>query len=203
MERWVRWEGGKEKNASFTEVSPSLFFLFFTAAVLLVESKEGGKKKELSNNQFPVVAKMCNHFNFFPPSLFILFFLLAQLDKLCNAITFSSRRKEKKLSSDFLCSIMMCNYAVGREKKVWHDFLLLYRLLLQGPEKAGCQMLLAFSVWYLTNQRRDVNTQIIFYYPTNFDTTRATPTATPLVVISDGIEIWVALVALRVFFPPF
>ena len=31
-------------------------------------------------------------------------------------------------------------------------------------------------------------------YPTNFDTTRATTTATPLV-----IEIWVALVALKFF----
>ena len=39
-------------------------------------------------------------------------------------------------------------------------------------------------------------------FPTNIGTTRATPTATPLVVIyRDGVEIWVALVALRVFFP--
>ncbi len=30
-------------------------------------------------------------------------------------------------------------------------------------------------------------------YPTNIGITRATPTATPLVVVSDGVKVWIAL----------
>ncbi len=36
-------------------------------------------------------------------------------------------------------------------------------------------------------------------YPTNTGTMTATPTATPLVVISDGMEIWVALLVFHCF----
>ncbi len=38
--------------------------------------------------------------------------------------------------------------------------------------------------------------------PTNIGTTRATPMDTPLVVVSDGIEIWVAVRVLFFFSPP-
>ncbi len=41
---------------------------------------------------------------------------------------------------------------------------------------------------------------VMLLLPTNVGTTRATPTVAPLVVIRAGVEIWVALVALRVFF---